>query len=281
MGSDYQKIKADLHTHTNFSDGVLSPSDLISKAAIAGLNLLSITDHDNVNAIEIAINEGKNKDIEVIPGIELSANFNGKEIHVLGYFIDHKSKILESYLKNFRTVRINRVINILERLKEFNVHLEFQDIINQEGVGENTSIGRPHIAKALVKQKYVNTFAEAFTKYIGDDKPAYIKKENPDIKEVIKLINDIGGLSFLAHPGRMFKNGEVNELTGIGLDGIETLHPSHSNEDRKFYSELASQNFLLESGGSDFHGINSSDNLNFGKFFISGNLILNMKRRLF
>jgi len=231
MGYDLTNIKADLHTHTNFSDGILSPAELIAKAANAGINLISITDHDNVNAIDIAINEGKSKNVEVIPGIELSANFRDKEIHVLAYFIDHSSKLLTSYLQEFRNIRINRVINILEKLKEYNVFLELKDILNQDGVNENTSIGRPHIAKALVKKKYVNTFGEAFIKYIGDDKPAYVKKNNPEIKDVIKLINDLGGLSFLAHPGRMFKNGEVNELSGVGLDGIETLHPSHSNED--------------------------------------------------
>jgi predicted metal-dependent phosphoesterase TrpH len=278
---EHKKVKADLHTHTNFSDGILSPEELVEKALKKNINILSITDHDNVSAIEVALKAGKKHDIEIVPGIELSADFQGKEVHILAYFIDYKNKILKDYLENFREIRINRIKEMLKILKTEGIDLTYNDVLKSSEINGKASIGRPHLAKALMNEKHVKTIGEAFMKYIGDDKPAYVKKQNPSLKEVFHLINSIGGLSFLAHPGRTFRDVELGEFLDAGLDGIEVLHPSHSKDDAKYYSELASQFFLLESGGSDYHGISSNDNLNFGKYCIPANYIINMKRRLF
>lgn len=281
MAEEVKKVKADLHTHTNFSDGILSPEDLVEKAVKKNINILSITDHDNVSAIEVALKAARKYDIEIIPGIELSADFQGKEVHILAYFIDYKSKILTDYLENFREIRVNRIKEMLKILNSQGIELSYNDVLKSSEINGKASIGRPHLAKALVNDKHVKTIGEAFMKHIGDDKPAYVKKQNPTLKEVFHLINSIGGLSFLAHPGRTFRDIELTEFLDAGLDGIEILHPSHKKDDAKYYSQLASQYFLLESGGSDYHGISSTDNLNFGKYCIPANYIINMKRRLF
>jgi predicted metal-dependent phosphoesterase TrpH len=272
-------IKADLHTHTNYSDGSHSPNQLIDLALKSGLNIISITDHDNVNGIPEAINYGKKKGMQVIPGVEISADLNGQEIHILGYFIDYSNTKLLEFLSVLRSNRILRNEKIVQKLNELGSKIQFGSIIDKAGT--NTSIGRPHIAMELSEEGFVNSYYEAFIKYIGDGKPAYIKKPNPSSEEVIKKISEAGGLSFVAHPGKTVRDSILADLIGNGLDGIEVLHPSHSKDDIKYFNDVASENFMLTSGGSDYHGGMKNDHKNFGKYFVSMNEIINMKRRLF
>ncbi|MBL8006440.1 MAG: PHP domain-containing protein [Ignavibacteria bacterium] len=272
-------VKADLHTHTKFSDGNLSPQQLIDLSVKSGISILSITDHDNVNALNEAVRYGKTKGVQIIPGVELSADIDGQEIHILGYFIDYKNEKLNDFLVSLRKNRILRNEKIVSKLNDLGSNIKFNSIIGKAGT--ETSIGRPHIAMELNEEGFVNSYFEAFMKYIGDGKPAYIKKPNPSVKEVLKIISETGGLSFIAHPGKFVRDELLLELIRQGLDGIETIHPSHSKDDIKYFTSIASENFLLTSGGSDFHGGIKNDQKNFGNYYVSLNEVINMKRRLF
>jgi predicted metal-dependent phosphoesterase TrpH len=272
--------KADLHTHTNYSDGVHTPEELILKAKAAGLKYIAITDHDNVEAVEEALELGKVHGVDIIPAAEISAEHKGKETHILAYFIDHKNEELLTYLKGFRRERLKRAEKMVAKLNEMSIALSIDDVLIH--VKGNASIGRPHIAFALLEGSHINSYYEAFNKYIGDDKPAYVKKPNISAEEAIKLINRCKGLSFIAHPGRNLRDSNtLFELIEFGIDGIEVIHPSHTETDIEYFKDITSQYFLLESGGSDFHGGRINDASILGKYFVTEKKITAMKNRLF
>jgi hypothetical protein len=274
-----ENIKADLHTHTNYSDGVMSPEQLVIRAKEAGLSYLSITDHDNVEAIDEAIETAASVGIEIVPGIELSSEHNGREVHVLGYFFNYKDQNFLNHVKHFREERFKRAQLIVDKLNELGIHISFDAVLSQ--VKGNTSIGRPHIAIALLEAGYVDSYIEAFGRFLGEGKSAYVKKPNLTTQEAIKLIAKSGGLSFIAHPGKNFRENDLIQAIEFGVDGIEVIHPSHSPTDTEYFRRITQQYFLLESGGSDFHGgrINSESVL--GRFFVSEQLVVSMKNRLF
>jgi 3',5'-nucleoside bisphosphate phosphatase len=274
-----KNIKADLHIHSNFSDGKYSPLEILHKAKEKGFSIISITDHDNIHAIEIALQSSEQLGIEIIPGIEFSTDFNGREVHILAYFIDYKDPSLIDFISNIRHSRVERLKQMIKRLSQLNCIINAEKFIND--FSTNITLGRPHLALEMVNIKFVKNYVEAFTKFIGDGKPAYIKKPNPDIKTVLNIISDLGGLSFIAHPGKYFKNTQIQEIIDAGVDGIEVIHPSHTYTDTHFFQQVSAQNFLLESGGSDFHGIVKTDYENFGNFFVTDKEIVNMKRRLY
>ncbi len=270
--------KADLHMHSVYSDGRLTPRELVDKACKAGFQAISITDHDTVSAIEEAIQYGTLKGIHVIPGLEISAEIDDMEIHILGYFIDYKSENLLNHLSNFRKNRLKRSGMIVDKLNEMGSKITMGNVIDK--AGEDAAIGRPHIAMALNDEGFVGSYSEAFYKYIGDGKPAYIRKPNTSAKEAIELISASGGLSFVAHPGRYVSDDVFARLITYGLDGIEIVHPSHKKEDMANLLRTAELNFLLTSGGSDFHGGSKNDQKNFGSYYVTTAEINNMKRRL-
>lgn len=272
-------IKADLHTHTNYSDGKFTPSELIKRAKQKGLNYIAVTDHDNVEGISEAIETGKEAGIEVIPGVELSTEYKGREVHILGYFIDHRNEELLDYLQKFRILRRDRAEKIVQKLNAMNIPLKFGDVVDK--VEGNVSIGRPHIAFALIENNFINNYYEAFIKYIGDGKPAYEKKKNIPTADAIKLITRTGGLSFVAHPGKNIRDDALIEIIEQGIDGIEVIHPSHSPEYVNYFQDFASQYFLLESGGSDFHGGRINDDSILGSYWVSEQKVIAMKNRLF
>ena len=272
-------IKADLHMHTNFSDGKLSPQQLIDLSKKNGLSIISITDHDNVNGLSEAIKYGNQNGVQVIPGVEISSDIDEQEIHILGYFIDYKNKKLLDFLITSRKLRTTRNEKIVEKLNTMGSNIKFNSILGKAGI--ETSIGRPHIAMELNEEGFVSSYYDAFIKYIGDGKPAFVRKPNPKAQEVIKMISEMGGLSFIAHPGKLVRDEMLIRLIEYGLDGIEVIHPSHSREDIEYFNKIAAEHFLLTSGGSDYHGGLKNDGKNFGKFCISYGEIINMKRRLF
>ncbi|MCI0450333.1 MAG: PHP domain-containing protein, partial [Chlorobi bacterium] len=244
MGNFEAINKADLHTHTNFSDGMFSSEELILKVKNAGLTHLAITDHDNVDAVEEALDFGKGHNIEVIPGAEISAEHNGKETHILAYFIDYKNEELLEYLRGFRRERLKRAEKIVVKLNELGIPVKIDDVLSK--VKGNASIGRPHIAIALLEGGFINSYYEAFNRLIGDDKPAYVKKPNISAKDAIKLISRCGGLSFIAHPGKNLRDSNtLFELIEFGIDGIEVIHPSHTEYDTAYFQDIAGQYFLL------------------------------------
>jgi predicted metal-dependent phosphoesterase TrpH len=271
-------IRADLHLHTAYSDGALSPREIVDKARTAGVCTISITDHDNVGAIEEAIDYGKTVGIEVIPGLELSAAMGEKDVHILAYFIDHNNRTLLDYLTFFRYERLKRAERIVEKLNKINIPIRFESVQEQAGIG---SLGRPHIASVMMEEGFIETYHEAFAKYIGVGGPAYEKKFQLGPEEAIRLISQSGGLSFLAHPGKYTSELEVAQLIKAGLDGIEVVHPSHNEIRQEHYRGVVNQYFLLESGGSDFHGGKKNDDAVFGAFCVPIQIVDAMKKRLF
>ncbi|HRI86092.1 MAG TPA: PHP domain-containing protein [Ignavibacteria bacterium] len=271
--------RADLHLHTNYSDGVLSPSRLIDLVRKHDISVISITDHDNVSGIDEALEYGSLNGIKVIPGVEISADIEEQEIHILGYFLDYKNPALTEFLKKSRQKRLERNAKIVYKLNELGSKINFEDILKKVGTG--SSLGRPHIAMELHDEGFVKTYYEAFYKYIGDDKTAFVRKSNPDTKEVIDLISQCKGLSFIAHPGKLIRDDLLMKLIEQGIDGIELVHPSHDKESMSYFNKIISEKFLLSSGGSDFHGGIKNDSGSLGKFVISETEIINMKRRLF
>jgi len=269
---------ADLHTHTTHSDGHHSPLELLRKAKAAGIAILGISDHDSVGGLEEAIEAGRTMGIEVIPGMELSATSPEGEIHVLGYFMDYRSPVLTDALSLFRQRRIERVERIVGKLNRMKIPLTVESVM-AEATGD--SVGRPHIANALVNGGHAATYHQAFSRFIGEGRPAFEKKADFSPEETIQLISAAGGLSFLAHPGRAVDEGLLHRLIRSGLDGIEVCHPSHTPELVQYYRGIVSEYFLLESGGSDFHGGAKGDDHLLGRIGVPPAAVEMMRHRLF
>jgi len=242
---------ADLHLHTSFSDGTFTPSELIQEAAGAGLSAISVVDHDNIDAISPAIEAGAGNNIEVVPGIEISAEFEGIEIHILGYFIDHNDGRLRDKLEELRKVRLERVYKISDKLKSIGIDLDPQKVFE---IAEDGTVGRLHIARALVKQGAVSSTAEAFQKYVGDNCPAYVCGFRFSPFEAIKLIKQSKGIPVLAHPYVYRKDELIPQFVDLGLMGLEIYYPEHTQSMINFYLEMAKKYSLLITGGSDCHG---------------------------
>ncbi len=270
------RSKVDLHSHTNYSDGFNSPRELIDKAKQKGIEILSITDHDNLAAIEEASEYGRQVGVEIIPGVEISSDIMDREIHILGYFVEPGNPEIERYLEFFRAERLKRADRIVRKLNTLGISLKLEDVLK---ISRNSAVGRPHIAQAMVEGGFINSYYEAFNKYIGNGCVAYEKKVHISPRSAFKIISDSGGLSFIAHPGIMPEH-ILKELIESGVDGIEVIHPSHSQQLVKFYRGIANEYFLLESGGSDYHGGKREDENNFGKFYVTRTVVDAMRQRL-
>lgn len=268
--------KIDLHSHTLYSDGAHSPVDLVKKAHSAGINILGITDHDSINGILEATVYGKELGIEVVPGLELSTDLEDKEIHLLAYYIDVNHEELQKYLSFFREERFHRAQRMVQKLRKMGLSITLDDVLVH---AKNSAIGRPHIAYALLDLGYIKNYIEAFDRFIGDNGPAFERKIHISPKSALKLINDAGGLSFIAHPGYMKESILIN-LIKAGIDGIEVIHPSHNPSQVKFYRGIVNQYCLLESGGSDFHGGKKCDDDNLGKYYIGIQQLDAMKKMI-
>ena len=269
-------LKIDLHTHTNYSDGIFTPAELVEKAHKRGLDIISITDHDSINGIKEAVECAKDFGIEIIPGMEISTDVDEKEVHLLAYFIDIENEELLKYLSFFRDERMHRAKRMVQKLRELGLKITMDDVIDR---AKNCAIGRPHIAYTMIELGLIKNYNEAFEKYIGDYGPAFERKIHVSSQSALKLISDAGGLSFVAHPGYMKENLLLN-LIKAGIDGIECTHPSHNENQVQFYRGIVNQYCLLESGGSDFHGGKKMDEETLGKFTLGQNQFEAMKKMI-
>lgn len=245
----------DLHTHTTCSDGTYTPSDLVILAKKEGLRAVAITDHDTISGVEEAVNRGNEIGIEVIPGVELSVEFE-REIHILGLYIDYKSEKLHNALKEIMSQRNQRNPKIISKLNEIGIAVTFDEV---KALAHGEVVGRAHIAKVLVQKGYTVDMRDAFEKYLRFGAPAYCKRDKISPSDAISLIKGVGGAAILAHPGHLKKSPQdlekfIIELKQIGLDGIEVFHSDHNDEIQKLLQTIAMKNKLLISGGSDFHG---------------------------
>lgn len=249
----------DLHIHSTFSDGTCSPETIVIEAKKRGLKAIAVTDHDTIAGVELAQIAGKKHDLEVISGIELSAAYNEREIHILGYGMDYTSPSFLEALEDFATKRIKRNQLILEALTKQGVYLDFCDVNKQ--FNQAAILTRAHFANALLEKGYVKYRQEAFDRYLGDGKPACMPKQLLPAEACIKLIHEAGGYAILAHPS-LYKLNKVRmydliyTLKGKGLDGIESIYPAYTPTQQKEFLKLCSKLDLLPTGGSDFHGEN-------------------------
>ena len=242
---------ADLHLHTSFSDGAYSPEGLVNSAVKAGLAAIAVTDHDTVSGVALAIDAAKDRGVEVIPGIELSAEEGSQEVHILGYFIDYNNNGLLKRLGVLKQNRIERIYKIAEKLNGLGAPLEPEAVFKLAGGG---TVGRLHIARALVSKGFVKNNPEAFQRYIGDRSPAYVLGFRFSAKDAIALIREVGGIPVLAHPYSMHKDELIPVFVDYGLMGLEVYYPEHSQSMINFYSKMAEKLGLLVAGGSDCHG---------------------------
>ncbi len=251
---------ADLHTHTKHSDGTFTPSELVEYAAKQGISILSVTDHDSVSGIDEAIEAGFKAGVEIIPGIELNTDFKDAELHVLGYFIDYKNPEFIKKLNWFKESRIERMRMMIEKLNSNGHDITLDEVcgeaVNENG-GENIlgSIGRPHLARVMVKRKIVAEEKSAFEYYIGNGKSCYVEVLNKlSPADAVKFITEFNGVAVMAHPGLTGRDYIIGELAGKGLRGLEVYHSSHDAQAIKKYEKIAADYNLIITGGSDCHG---------------------------
>ncbi len=248
----------DLHLHTTASDGVLSPSGIVRYAKEQGLQAIAITDHDTIDGNAEALDEGEKLGLEVIPGVEISAQFELGSMHILGFFIDIGNKDLKERLSLLQETRAKRNPKMVKKLRELGVAISYDEVLQASGGGQ---VGRPHFAQVLVKKGYVHTMQEAFDRYLGKGAPAYVNKFRFDPKEAMGLIREAGGIPVLAHPFTLHipspdqLNALLAELVQLGLMGIEISYPEHTRDQISLYRDLAEKRGLLVTGGSDYHGI--------------------------
>ena len=253
--------RIDLHTHTNFSDGSYSPTELVAHANELGIDILAITDHDTTAGLPEALEAIENLPLELIPGIELSAQFHNREMHILGYFIDLNDLQFQARLEALRATRSVRISNILDRLHGMGMDLSLAEVEAASGTG---TIGRPHIAQVLIAKGYVKNMKEAFEQLLGSRGKAYVQREVPEAEEIIRWITDAGGIPVLAHPYWEGFNKEdsakaCQTLVDQGLQGLEVFYGTFSARHISFNLGLARRFDLLMTGGSDFHGTMKPD----------------------
>ncbi|HSH50510.1 MAG TPA: PHP domain-containing protein [Bacteroidales bacterium] len=219
----------DLHVHTNFSDGLLTPKQVIDLAIDKGLDGIAITDHDTVSGIEPAIQYSKKVgNLHIIPGLEFSCIYEDEEVHILGYFFDYKSDQIINITKDLRKNRIIRGMKMIKKINNLGLELTLEEV---KKLSKRDYIGRPHIARALVVRKYVKSLDDAFDKLLNRGMPGYVEKDSLELEETIQLIHESNGISVLAHPGLLRNNAIIKQSIKSGIDGLEAIHSKHSKED--------------------------------------------------
>lgn len=243
--------KADLHIHSTHSDGVLTPVEIVRMAKEAGLAAVSVTDHDNVAGVPEARSAGERYGVEIISGVELSANDEGTDIHMLGYLVDVDSESLRGHLNMFRERRLVRAERMVEKLNKLGLPISIEAVLSKAGPA---AIGRPHVAEALVDEGLVLSYEEVFRKYIGYGCPAYEGKYVISPERSVEIIHAADGLAVIAHAGVHLKEETIQKVLKCGIDGIESAHPKHSPDTVARFSRMARELGLVETGGSDYHG---------------------------
>jgi predicted metal-dependent phosphoesterase TrpH len=246
-----QKKRIDLHIHTTASDSLLTPTEAVEIAKKCGLSAISITDHDSISGFPEAKEKGDELEIEIISGVELSVTYVGDDFHLLGYLIDYENPEFLKKINSFRQERSIRGEKMVEKLNELGIDLRVETV---KAIAGNSSVGRPHLADALVKEEFVHTYEEAFARYLGYHAPAYVPKKFLTPKEGIDLIHLVRGVAVLAHPGTSRSQHAIYDFMEMGLDGIEAYHSQHDRNMTTHYVNLAKKLGLIYTGGSDCHG---------------------------
>lgn len=240
----------DLHLHSTASDGINAPEVVVRLGHAAGLAALALTDHDTVDGIPAAQDEARRLGIRLVPGVELSAYEDRHEVHLLGLHLTRLDE-MQRQLAVFRDARRERAEQMVERLNAIGVRITFDDVLSEAA---GAALGRPHVARALVQNGWARDLRDAFDRYLGAGRPAFLEKRRILIGEAIALVHSCGGIAVLAHPGGEGTRERIAALVSLGLDGVEVMHPSHGAEDRARLGALVAHFDLVPSGGSDAHG---------------------------
>ena len=251
-GPEAARSEIDLHLHSTASDGILPPAQVVEAAKAAGLSVIALTDHDTVAGVHEAVQAGEGLGVRVIRGVELSAHeeASGREVHMLGLHVT-RLDALERELTALRAKRMERARQIVERLAQVGVAIGFESVLAQSGGG---AVGRPHIARAMIQAGAVADQREAFDRYLGQGRAAFVPKSPFLIGDAIRIVHDAGGLAVWAHPSHTATRERVERLVALGLDGLEVRHPSHSADVAAGLEALCDFFGLVPSGGSDWHG---------------------------
>lgn len=252
-------VAADLHTHTTASDGTLTPADLVRRAKEAGLTAVAVTDHDTMAGLSEALTAARRHGIVLVPGIEISTDAIGREVHILGYHCRPDDAHLTDLLARLRAGRRERLERMIANLRLAGIGITWADVCAQEENGSratspDTSLGRPHVARALVRAGYAGSVAEAFERFLLPGRPGYVPRFKLHPTEAVRAIRRAGGVPVLAHPDLIGDDTILPELLDAGLMGLEVWYPEHSEERTRHYLRLASAEDLIPTGGSDFHG---------------------------
>jgi 3',5'-nucleoside bisphosphate phosphatase len=239
--------------HTTASDGRSRPVELIEEAAAAGLTTIAVTDHDTLAALPEVAAAARARGIETSPGIEITAVHSGRDVHILAYFVSSGNEELSVFLERQRADRLRRLFEMLERLDRTGVPVD-REAVRGRAAGVGRSAGRPLLAEALVRAGHVGSIAEAFERYLGQGRPAFVPRHGATPREVIELIGRANGLTSLAHPGKLHDDELIPGMVEAGLPAIEVQHPDHDAGDVARYRKMAERFGLLVTGGSDYHG---------------------------
>ncbi len=247
-------MKIDLHVHTTYSDGTFDPKEVVNSAIELGLTTIAITDHDNMLGYYCAKKyiEENEKSLNIIPGVEINTFNKKQEVHILGYFMDFENPIFQSMIEKQQKARKIQAKEISKRLQKIGINVAYEDI--KKCTIENSSIGRPHIAKAIAQKGGTSSVTEAYTKYINDSSSVYVQRKTVTPHEAVEIIYDAGGIPVIAHPCDIDNAQElIEELMGYGLRGIEAYHRKHTPAIIEYFCSLAEKYDLIVTGGSDFH----------------------------
>lgn len=264
----------DLHTHTTASDGTLSPRELVRTARQVGLRILAITDHDTVDGIASAAEEAGRAGIELVPGVELSTDVPDGEVHILGYFVDWHDEEFLALLRRLREGRLARAQEMVRRLNQLGLPITFEEVARHA----DGSVGRPHVARALVAAGYVASFEEAFERYLARGRPAYVERERFAPEEAVQAVQRAGGVPVFAHPLWGGQRDRVGRLVDCGLRGIEAYYPDHSPQDVRRFLDWARDFGLVATGGSDYHGPGPASKVPLGGVYVPAQAVEGLKR---
>ena len=265
-------MRIDLHLHTTASDGMFSPEEVVGLAAEKGLEAIAITDHDSVSGVAAAVKAAESSPgLKVIPGVEFNTDIPDGEVHVLGYFIDYRSQELRKELRRLRQARKRRARRIMAKLAQLGVEVSWERVTQLAAGG---SMGRPHIAQAMLEQGYISSLQEAFIRYIGRRGPAYVERERMSPVEAVKLVVKARGLPVLAHPAGIDGLEElIEQLKAAGLVGLEAYYNGYSQQTIDRLVDIAAKHGLITCGGSDFHGFGGGREILVGGIEVPGDCL--------
>jgi hypothetical protein len=254
----------DLHTHTTASDGRTPPEALVPEALAAGVRTLAVTDHDTMAALAVVMAAAEGTGVRVVPGIEITAVHEGRDVHVLGYYLDAAGRELGAFLDAQRADRRRRMIEIVSVLDRLGVPVDPAPLLAR-ATGAGKAVGRPMVAEAMVAAGHARDISDAFERFLAEGRPAFVARIGPTPSAVVAIISRAGGVASLAHPGKTGVDALVGELAAAGLPAIEVYHPDHDPETTDRYRAMAARYDLLVTGGSDYHGPGSGRDGAFGQ----------------